>query len=55
MQSKRAFLQVRHRLNICWAPWAAWKSMTACFSAPSWLCKLVEVSTLLDPSLQEVF
>ena len=29
MQSKRAFHQVRHRLNICWAPWAAWKSVTA--------------------------
>ena len=55
MQSKRAFQQVRHRLNICWAAWAVWKSMTTCFSVPGWLCKLMEVSTLLEPSPQEVF
>lgn len=55
MQSKRAFHLVRHRVNICWAVWAAWKSVTACFSALEWLCELVEVSTVLEPSLQEVF
>lgn len=61
MQSKKQFSHVRHRLNICWALWAVWEREAACFSVPSWLCRLVGLSTLLEVnilvelSLQEVF
>lgn len=61
MQSKKCFSYVRHMLIFCWVPWTGRESEAACFSVPSCLCRLVELSTLLqvnilvEPSLQEVF
>lgn len=61
MQSNKCFSHVGHRLNIFWAPWAVWESEADCFSVPGCLCRLVELSTLLQVNivvelgLQEVF